>query len=678
MKKISIIATAAIFAVSCGETKKEGVKSEDVKIPHGIDVSLMDRAVQPCDNFYEYVAGTWVKNNPVPDTESRWSSFNELEKRNNVILKEILLQCSADAATAEKGSNIQKIGDYYNTAMDTIKRAEDGIMPIQNLLDKVSGLQSTEELPSLLAHFQKIGIQGLFRFSVYQDLKNNDTHICYVSQGGLGLPDKDYYFNADSNSVELREKYLVHINGLMDLADLGSDYSSIMKMETDLASASMNRTEQRDTEAQYNKRSVTQLQEMSPSFNWNTYLSELGVTIDTLIVSQPVFFANMEKVINSYSLDEWKKYLNWGILNSTASKLSPELEAKDFEFYGTTLSGAKKMKPTWERTLKSINRGMGEVLGQEYVKVAFSQEAKDKVNELVDNFMEAYAVRIKGLPWMSDSTKEQALIKLSTFTRKLGYPDKWRDYSALNIEKDSHVQNGFRISEYRFNYSINKLGKEVDKTEWGMPPQMINAYYNPVINEIVFPAAILQPPFMDIEADDAILYGTIGAVIGHEITHGFDDKGSAFDAYGNLKNWWGEEDMDKFMTQAGLVVSHFEAYEPLKDVHINGQLTLGENIADFGGLTVSYYAYQASLEGKERIDIDGFTPEQRFFIAFGQIWKGNYTDEALLQQIRTNPHSPNPYRVLGTLSQMPEFYEAFGCKPGDEMHTADSVRAIIW
>ncbi|MBL4625660.1 MAG: M13 family metallopeptidase [Flavobacteriales bacterium] len=678
MKKISLIVTATIFAIGCGETKKEAI-NDTATIGHGIDMSLMDSSVQPCENFYEYVAGTWVKNNPVPETESRWSSFNELEKRNNKVLKEILLQCSADAATAEKGSNIQKIGDYYNTAMDTVKRAEEGVKPIQDLLDKVSEMQSTEELPALLAGFHKIGIGSLFGFSVYQDLKKNDTHISYVSQGGLGLPDRDYYFNDDPNSKELRAKYTTHIDGLMDLAGQGSDYSSVVvKIETDLAEVSMNGTERRDTEKQYNKRSVIQLQEMSPSFNWEAYLSGIGVKVDTLIVSQPDFFTGLEKTINNYSVEDWKKYLNWGILNSTASTLSPELEAKDFEFYGTALSGAKKMKPTWERTLKSINRGMGEVLGQEYVKVAFSQEAKDKVNELVDNFMVAYETRIKGLPWMSDSTKEQALIKLSTFTRKLGYPDKWRDYSALSIEQDSYVQNGFRVNEYRFNYSINKLGKEVDKTEWGMPPQMINAYYNPVINEVVFPAAILQPPFMDIEADDAILYGTIGAVIGHEITHGFDDKGSAFDAHGNLKNWWGKEDMDKFMTQAGLVVDHYEAYEPLDSVHINGQLTLGENIADFGGLTVSYYAYQSSLEGKERIDIDGFTPEQRFFIAFGQIWKGNYTDEALMQQIRTNPHSPNPYRVLGTLSQMPEFYEAFGCKPGDEMHTEDSVRAVIW
>jgi len=677
MKRISILGVAVILAFGCGEEKKES--KTEAKQGKGIDISLMDASVQPCENFYGYVAGTWVKNNPVPDTESRWSSFNELDKRNNLTLKKILLECSTGAESAEKGSNVQKIGDYYNTAMDTLKRAAEGIAPIQDLLDKVRGLQSTMQLPALLADFHKIGIGSVFGFYVYQDLKKNDTHISYVSQGGLGLPDRDYYFNDDSNSKELRATYATHMDGLMALAGLGNEYSkTVIAIETDLAEVSMNRTQRRDSEAQYNKRSISQLQEMAPSFSWDSYLSEIGVKIDTIIVSQPDFFAGLEKTLNKYSIEDWKKYFYWNILNSTASELSPELEAKDFEFYGTALSGAKKMKPTWERTLKQINRGMGEVLGQEYVKVAFSQEAKDKVNELVDNFMIAYEKRIANLPWMSDSTKEQAQIKLSTFTRKLGYPDKWRDYSGLEISTDAHVKNGFRISEFSFNYSVNKLGKEVDKTEWGMPPQMINAYYNPVINEVVFPAAILQPPFMDLEADDAILYGTIGAVIGHEITHGFDDKGSAFDAYGNLKNWWGKEDMDKFMVQAGLVVDHFESYEPLDSVHINGQLTLGENIADFGGLTVSYYAYQASLEGKERRDIEGFTPEQRFFIAFGQIWKGNYTDEALLQQIRTNPHSPNPYRVLGTLSQMPEFYEAFGCKSGDEMHTQDSVRAVIW
>ncbi len=390
---------------------------EATAAPHGIDVSAMDTTILPCQDFYQYTAGTWVKNNPVPDTESRWSSFNELDKRNNVVLKEILMQCSKDAATAEKGSSAQKIGDYYNTAMDSAKREADGVAPIQQLLDNVNALSAADGLPALLASFHKIGVGTTFSFYVYQDLKNNDTHISYVNQGGLGLPDRDYYFNEDPNSVELREKYTKHVNEIMDLAGLGADYAAtIMKIETDLANASMNRTEQRDTEKQYNKRSVTQLQEMTPSFDWNTYFTGVGVDIDTLIVSQPDFFVQLEKVINGYSLEEWKKYLSWGIINSTANKLTPALEAKDFEFYGTALSGAKKMKPAWERTLKSINRGMGEVLGQEYVKVAFSQEAKDKVNELVDNFMKAYEVRIKGLEWMSDSTKEQALLKLSTFS----------------------------------------------------------------------------------------------------------------------------------------------------------------------------------------------------------------------------------------------------------------------
>lgn len=660
----------------CTNSSKNSA-SENTK--KGIDQSSMDLSIDPTDDFYQYACGAWLKNNPVPETEGKWTSFNTVIDKNNAILKEVLTSCATKSASSSQGSNVQKIGDFYNLAMDTSKLDAEGITPIQPLLNSISNIQTPEELSRVVCQLHKKGIPSLFDYYVMQDLKMNDQYVGYISQGGLGLPDRDFYFKEDENSVETREKYKLYINKLMELAGMKDNYSdAILEIETALADASMTNVELRNYEAQYNKMSISDLDQLSPQFNWSNYFDEAGVKADSIVVGQPKFITKINQLTTSVSLENWKKYLNWTILNTTASFLNSEIEKESFNFYQTELKGIQKMKPRWKRVLEIMNGGMGEILGQEYVKVAFSQEAKEKVNELVDNFLLAYEERIKNLDWMSDSTKNQAIMKLSTFTKKLGYPDKWKDYSALSIEKDSYVNNFLRINEFAFNDMIKDLGKPIDKTRWGMPPQKVNAYYNPIMNEIVFPAAILQPPFMDIEADDAVLYGTIGAVIGHEITHGFDDQGSGFDHEGNLKNWWQESDLNNFKKKAKKIVEHFNKYEPLDGLNVNGELTLGENIADFGGLTVSYYAYQKSLEGKERVDIDGFTPEQRFFIAYGQVWKGNFKDEAMRQQLLTNPHAPGQYRVLGTLSMMPEFYEAFNCQPDNKMYTADSLRTMIW
>jgi putative endopeptidase len=674
MRLISFSFLSIILFASCDNNSKSTTTTLK-----SIDKSFMNTEVAPCMDFYEHASGIWSKNNPVPSTESKWSAFNEVIERNNKILKNILLTSGQQANEVEKGSNIQKIGTYFNLAMDTTKLDAEGVSAIKSQLELIDKIQSNNEIPVLLAQLHHMGVKGIFYFDIEQDMKINTQYISYVGQSGLGLPDKDYYFKDDENSKEIRTKYEAHINKMMELAGFNNNSAAnIIAIETNLAEASMNRLERRNYEIQYNKMHVNDLVKMAPNFYWNDYFNQLNVKFDTIIVSQPKFIEKMNSMIKSVSVVDWKLYFTWHLLNATATKLSADFEQADFNFYQATLKGTKEMKPRWKRALSAVDGGMGELLGQEYVKVAFSEDAKKRLNGLVDNLLLAYEERIKNLEWMGEETKKEALKKLSTFTRKLGYPDVWKDYSNLTIENDSYVANYFRIRAFNNNKTYEKLGKPIDKTEWYMSPQTVNAYYNPVVNEIVFPAGILQPPFMDPEADDAILYGTIGAVIGHEITHGFDDSGSGFDADGNLKNWWTEDDLTNFKTRADVVVKHFEKFEPLPGVNVNGKLTLGENIADFGGLTVSYYAYQKSLEGKERTEIDGFTPEQRFFLAFGQVWKSNYTDEAMREQILTNTHTPSMYRVRGTLSLMPEFYEAFNCGEGTNMYRPDSLRVVIW
>lgn len=663
------------MACNNGEQPKSKETKPSLK---GANIAEMDTTADPCNDFYQFACGTWTKENPVPSTEGRWTAFNIVDERNNKILREILEKAAA-VNNAEKGSNTQKIGDFYSTVMDSTARNEAGITPIQPELEKVATLVDTKGMAKLLADQHMHGIGSLFSFGIEQDLKDNDKHAAYFSQGGLSLPDKDYYFNKDEQSTQLREMFKNHVNSMMTKAGMQGDYATaVIDIETKLASASMNSVEQRDYEKQYNKMSYTEFKALCPNFNWDEYFSGLGISFDTIIVSQPDFAKNMNSLLKSVSTDSWKKYLEWNILTTTSSKLSAELEQENFAFYGTVLGGQQEMQPFWKRGLKSANRMLGEIVGQEFVKVAFSAESKDRLNHMLDNIMAVLSDRIKALEWMSEDTKQEALKKLASFGRKLGYPDVWKDYANLNIERDSYVQNYFRVAEFEMKKNLKKLNEPIDKTEWGMPPQMVNAYYHPLLNEVAFPAGILQPPFMDAEADDAVLYATIGAVIGHEITHGFDDSGARFNAEGEMKNWWKDEDLANFQALGQKVIDHFNKYEPMEGLHIKGDLTLGENIADFGGLTISYYAYQKSLEGKERMDIDGYTPEQRFFIAYGQVWKANYTDEALRQQILTNPHSPNKYRVLGTLSMMPEFYDAFGCKEGSAMHTPDSLRAVIW
>lgn len=664
--------------LSCNQAEKTPEKKLS-----GVDVSSIDSSVSPCSDFYRFANGTWLKNNPVPETEVRWGGFNILRDKNNAILHEILEKAMSDVS-ASKGSNTQKLGDFFYCAMDSVKLETDRFSPLSGELEKIANINTPDELLKTIAHQHRMGIGSLFAISVEQDAKKNDQYAMYIGQSGLGLPDRDYYLMEDPRSKQLREEYSTHVAKIFELSGKdekqgSADAKTVVNIETKLAAASMTMVERRDPESQYNKMSMDSLKNLTPLLNWDLYFSEIGSgSLNEIIVAQPLFFKEVQNLLKNIPMGDWKTYLQWHLFHNSASKLSRDFEKENFRFYGTILTGQKKEKPRWERGLKVINNALGEVLGQEYVKVAFSEESKKRVNEMVDNLLAVFETRLNNLDWMSDETKKQALIKLSKITRKMGYPDQWRDYSALNIERDSYVGNFYRGNEFEFNRNLAKLGKPIDKMEWFIPPQTVNAYYNPLMNEIVFPAGILQPPFFNPEADDAVNYGSMGAVIGHELTHGFDDEGNKYDADGNLKNWWTEEDYKNFNGKAEVVVNQFNSYEALDSLFVNGKLTLGENIADLGGVSISFDAHQRSLQGKERMDIDGYTPEQRFFIAYGQVWKGNSRPEALRQLVLTNPHSPESFRVLGPLSNNPEFHKAFGCAEGEAMIRPDSIRAKIW
>ncbi|MEI6508856.1 MAG: M13 family metallopeptidase, partial [Bacteroidota bacterium] len=511
-------------------------------------------------------------------------------------------------------------------------------------------------------------------------------------QGGLGLPDRDYYFKEDEKSQNIRAQYKEYIASMLSihrLSPVNADGSQnqtkypeiIFNIESNLARVCMTRVERRDMEKQYNKKSISELKSLTPSIDWDVYFNEIGITqknITNIVVQQPDFFLHINQAFKDVSIDDWKVYLEWKVVNATSGYLNSKLSSRSFDFYGKLLTGTKEQKPRWKRVVSTANSMIGELVAQEYVKVAFSEDSKRRINEMVDNLRDAFRGRIEKLEWMSPETKTKAIEKLQSFNRKLGYPDKWKDYTELRLTPESYLQLYYTSSEFEHIKMIDKLGKPIDKSEWEMLPQTVNAYYNPVNNEIVFPAAIMQPPFFNPLADDAVNYGAIGAVIGHEFSHGFDDQGSKFDSHGNMNNWWSDNDKQKFEAKTKILADQYNKFSVEDKVFVNGQLTLGENIADFAGLTVSYDAYQRSLKGKSKVNIDGFTPEQRFFIGFAQVWKNNSRPEYLRQQVMTDPHSPGRFRVLGPLSNMPEYYSAFGVKSGDKMYIDEKSRAKIW
>ena len=652
--------------------------------PKVIDPKNMDLSVKPSEDFYQYANGNWIKSHPIPDEYSRYGAFESLAEENYKKLRGILESAAADQ-NAEQGSIEQKIGDFYRSGMDTVKIEELGISPILPEFEKIDALTTTDDLIKQIAYMHTHNIFPAFEMGSGQDLENSEMVILHMAQGGLGLPDRDYYVSNDPRSTEIRDEYVKHITKMFTLAGESEEKAQsmardIMDLETRLAIASMTRLERRNPQKINNPMDLAGLKKSSDNMNWELYFTSIGLSDPgKMNIQQPLFFKALGTMVADTPIDEWKTYLKWNILNRNADYLSSEFVNQDFNFYGKVLSGTQALRPRWKRMLSTTNGAMGEAVGQIYVAQFFPPEAKARMIELVKNLKYALGERIKNVDWMSDETKTKALAKLAKMNYKIGYPDKWIDYSSMDIVDGDFMKNIMNSRQFNFQYDLDKVGKPVDRTEWGMSPQTVNAYYQPLLNEIVFPAAILQPPFFYQQADDAVNYGAIGYVIGHEMTHGFDDQGRQFDADGNLNDWWTPGDEEQFKKRAEVLVDQFDNSTVLDTLHVDGKLTLGENIADLGGLNVAYTAYLKSLEGKpEPAPIDGMTDKQRFFFGAAQLWRQNIRDKETMRRIKEDVHSPGNLRINVPFSNMPEFYAAFDVKPGDAMYREPDDRAKIW
>lgn len=666
----AIIAVAlSLFTVATAQNK-------------GFDVNRMDKSVEACTDFFQYSNGTWIKNTKIPGSQSRWGSFNILAENNRQILKEVLEKAAA-RADAEKGSDTQLTGDFYSSCMneEAIERA--GIKPVMPYLNEIQKIKTKRDLKRSIAKMHNLGVPVLFGFGGGTDLKNSKMVIANAGQGGLSMPSKDYYVDGTPQFQKHRDKFREYVMKMfMHMGDSEQKARDkafiIMRIQMRLAYASLRRVELRNPDNRYKKVSVEEANKITPDFSWTDYMNDRGIMgVSEFNIGQPKFFKEMNKILNDFSIREWKTYLRWMTINSAAPALSKKFADENFNFYSRYLRGTKEQRPRWQRCVQATDGSLGEALGQEYVKKAFKPESKKRMNEMIDNLFAAMRERLDQLEWMSDETKVQALAKLSTFRRKIGYPDKLRGYKGLEVSRNSYLENQVRSGKFQIQRNLADIGKPVDRSRWAMTPPTVNAYYHPLLNEIVFPAGILQPPFFNAEADDAINYGSIGGVIGHEIIHGFDDQGSRFDADGNLKMWWTPEDRKKFEDRASCVVKQFSSYEVQPKIFMDGKLTLGENIGDFGGLTIAYEAFKKSLEGKPRpADIDGFTPEQRFFLGWAQVWAIKATPEFEKWQVTNDPHALARWRVNGPMSNMPQFAKAFGCKQSDEMVRKDICK--IW
>jgi putative endopeptidase len=670
------------FAIGIGVCKMMAQEKTESILP--LDPANLDTTISPRQNFYLYANGGWLKKNPIPPEYSSWGSFTELYDRNMVQLHGIIDSAAAER-NAPKGSDAQLVGDFFYSGMDTDSVETQGEKPLGPYLKMIESIHNLRQLQSTIAELQRLGVNILFDFGSQQDFKNSDRMIAVVYQAGLGLPDRDYYTRTDNQSKELVKEYETHLTNMFKLLGdnekkSADEAKTVVKIEDELAEVSMTRVEQRDPKAIYHMMTLPKVNTLTPEFSWRTYLRYFNLpSVKSMNVAQPKFVKEIGKMLKQVTLRDWKIYLKWHLVHSAAPYLSQKFVDENFRFYGTILTGAKQLQPRWKRVLNAINREIGFSLGKLYVKNYFSPEAKARAEELVHNLEAAFAERIQNLDWMTEATKKQALDKLKAIVNKIGYPDKWKSYGRLEIDRGPYVLNVMRANEFNFNYEIDKIGKPVDRTEWEMTPPTVNAYYDGSMNEIVFPAGILQPPFFNPIADDAVNYGGMGAVIGHEMTHGFDDQGSQFDAKGNLKNWWTESDASDFKKKAEVLVYQFNNYIVLDSMHVNGKLTEGENIADLGGVSIAYDAFENTLKNEPRPGIiDGQTPEQRFFLAWAQMWRQNTTPQQLRQWIIVDPHSPNEYRCNGPLSDFLPFYEAFGCKPGDPMYRPENERAKIW
>ncbi|MCC5878569.1 MAG: peptidase M13 [Idiomarina sp.] len=647
----------------------------------GLFLEDFDRTARPQDDLFRYVNGAWYDNTEIPSDMSSYGAFRILAEENELRLRGIIEDAQAQE-DIEHGSNEQKLGDFYVSFMDVDRIEELGISPIQSELDMISGADSHDQLTAVMAQLQLRGVGGPIGYYVWADARNPEYNTLYMSQSGLGLPDRDYYFRDSEDFADIREKYKTYVADILTAAghDNAEDAAErIYALEERLAEHHWTRAESRDAEATYNKMSKDELDELLGDFDYGLFASQAELdSASELVVRMPSYFEGFAEIFHDTDLQTWQDYMSLRTVNTFASRLSSEFADLNFDFYQTTLSGVPEQQERWKRAVQATNGVLGEVLGEEYVARYFPPEAKARMEELIDNLLAAFDDSINELEWMSDETKEQALDKLNSFTPKIGYPTKWKDYSDLEIAADDLVGNTKRASEWNYRDMTGRIGEPVDRDEWGMTPQTVNAYYSPTANEIVFPAGILQPPFFDMEADDAVNYGGIGAVIGHEIGHGFDDQGSRYDGSGNLANWWTESDREQFEERASLLVDQFNAFEPLPGQNIDGQVALGENIGDLVGLTTAFRAYQKSLEGDDSPVLDGYTGEQRFFLSWAQIWKMKMRDDAMREQIARGPHAPPKYRAMGAPRNVDAFYEAFDVQEGDEMYIPPAERVRIW
>ena len=674
IKRTVLFSLLSISIVSCN--KKEETFSDPL-------LTNRDTTVNPSDNFFKYANGGWFKNNPIPSSEKGNGIFRTIQDTINNQIKSI---CETSAeANAPKGSNKQKIGDFYASGMDSVTINKNGFSPLKEEFATIETIKDFDGLLQNIAHLHTIGVDAGFGFYVAQDDKISSKNAIILYQGGLGLGNRDYYFNTDAETENIRKEYVLHVKKMLQLVGENPEIATknsaaIMKLETELAKSSRKLEALRDPLKNYNKMSVSQLNALTPNVNWNTTFKDLGIAkADSLIVGQPEFYKALNGMLKSYSIDNWKTYLKWNVLNTYASYLSKDIETQNFYFYSTVMSGIKQQKSRWKRVVQQTDNSLGELIGQVYVDEYLPKGSKEKLLEIGNNIRDVYASRIKKLDWMSEPTKIKALNKLSKIVMKVGYPDKWKDLSSIDIDKSSYCKNVMAVNKWAFNFMKNKYGKPVDRTEWGMYPQTYNAYYNPSNNEICVPACnILVPGFEGRMPDDAVLYGIIGgSTFGHEITHGFDDQGSQYDEKGNLNNWWTADDLKKFKAKTGLIVSQYSKFK-VGDKNVNGDATQGENIADLGGVVMGYEAFKKTNQYKNKEIISGLNPDQRYFLAYGYAWMVNYTKEALMQQVMTDVHSPAEFRINGPLANIPEFYKAFNIKPNTPMYQPDSLRVQIW
>ena len=648
------------------------------------DVTGMDPKASACTDFYQYANGGWLAANPIPAAFPAWGVANVLNEKNRDVLREIL-EAAAKNVGSHKSNNEQKVGDYYFACMDEAKIEADGLKPVQAELDRIARVNNQGTLQEEIGHLHSIGLSVLFNSGSNQDFKNSKEVTAAIFQGGLGLPDRDYYTKTDDKSKGIRDEYLKHVAKMFELmgddaAKAASEAQTIMALETKLAEASKTRVELRDPEKIYHRMPMTALKDLGPNLNWLVYFQRIGLAQKADVnVATPDFFKVMDAQLTATPLADWQTYLRWNLINTAAAGLSSKFVDEDFHFRGTVLQGSKENLPRWKRCVAATDRALGEALGEVYVQKAFPPAAKARALEMVRNLEAALKSDIGTLSWMGEATRKQAIVKLDAFLNKIGYPDKWRDYSTLSIDRSSYVANRLRVGQFNERRDLAKIGKPVDRMEWIMSPPTVNAYYNPQINEIVFPAGILQPPFFDAEADDALNYGGMGSVIGHEMTHGFDDQGAKFDPTGNLANWWSDADLKAFKERAQCVIDQFNGFEVQPGLHENGKLVVGESIADLGGLVVAYAAFQKSMEGKPRpANIDGFTPEQRFFLGYARGWANSARPQFEQLLVNIDPHPLPRFRVNGPLSNMPQFAAAFQCKEGDRMVRPEKDRCVIW